>query len=181
MLNIKCICPPWAEVLQFFPFFARVAWGGLRTIWLWRRQQGMFRQGMPVAWLHNQDRQSRKLAFFIATAKSASENSIDVPRESFYKSKYPHPPKNPELLKSLNISLSWGELFLICLSTQNARICSPSLGRRLLCPVYFVCLPYQKSLKGLESLKPKSLKTCRSFLWRVLTRFTKSRQPATLK
>lgn len=58
------------------PLFARVARGVLRASWLWRTQQGRLRQGIPVAWLCGGDRQSRKLAFFIATAKCGPENNI---------------------------------------------------------------------------------------------------------
>lgn len=179
MLNIKCICPPWVKVikpadtealLQSVPFFARVAWEVSQQSGCEGGSRGYFSRGC-FGGGRRRDRQSRKLAFFIATAKSASENSIDVPRESFDK-RNPHTPSKNHttiLLKYLNISLSWQELFLFCLSTQNDRICSPSLGRRLHRLVYLVCLLYCKSLKGLESLKPKSLKTCRSFLWKVLT------------
>lgn len=110
-------------------------------------RQEMLRQGMPLTWLCGQDRQSRELAFFISTAKSASDNSIDVPRESFNKSKTP-----PSSEKKDNKTFEISEYIFVMTGTlsdlfeyPNDRICGPSLGRRLHSPVYLVCLPYQKA------------------------------------
>lgn len=174
MLNIKCICPPWVEVIKpadtgafLQSFFTRVARAGLRAIWLCKRHQGLLEQGM--GWLHSRDRQSSKVAFFIATAKSASENSVGVPGESFNQSTYSHPQKtHSKTFSCLAMSLIWQELFLVGLNTWNGGVCSPRPGRKLPCPVS--CMFTIPSLERLRKLKAeKSLKTCRSFLWKVLT------------
>lgn len=84
------------------------------AIWLCRRQQGMLQQGMLQRGMLQQGMPSVWLPFFIAIAKSASENSTEVPTESLTKAK---PPTSRYKITQENFKKIW---IYLCHDTESS-------------------------------------------------------------